>query len=163
MAWQAMLDEIRVMQNHLNYNFSPPILFDEYIHHRHVLLTTEEYLTDDQMLEVLGCANYWGALIRTTYLLFVHRMGCDPSGFWNALILTFTMTGLWPKGDVIYDGSRSQITRLAKRFSRPEWVDVGLRGGDWSNILRMCQEFAAEMDTLKEQDKEQLVVQFSLF
>lgn len=137
--------QIATIRQHLQTNLAPPILSEEYLRARYNYYSADRGPTSNEIEAIVAVGNYWGALLRTTYLRFVRRGGYESNAFWNAAIMVFSLGGIWSEvwRDVL---KTNRAKHLTSHYSRPDWVSVGLIGADWNRLRPMCEQFCDEME-----------------
>ena len=102
------------------------------------------------MEKIILTASHFGSLIRETYYKFVYKGTCKPPQFWNATISVFVLTGYWRqyKGNNISKviTETKEYKKIIKHMSFPKWVKLGLIGGEWSTIRKMCKKYCKMRD-----------------
>ena len=146
------LKQIEVMENYMLDRIEPPIpdMLHTYLSYIQKAIYKNELPNEEEMEEIILTASHFGSLIRETYYEYVYKGPCENQQFWNALISTFVMTGYWrqfQEGNVIKSILESgPYQEIIKHMSYPKWVELGLTGGEWSKIGKMCKKYCKMRD-----------------
>jgi len=152
------LEQVEIMQNHMFNNIEPltkeslPV----YLSYNQKYLHENKLPDEKEMEKIILTASHFGSLIRETYYNFVYNGPCDPPQFWNATISVFVLTGYWrqyKENNISKKIIKSkEYKKIIKYMSFPKWVRLGLTGGEWSTIRKMCKKYC-KMRDLKIDDK----------
>lgn len=146
------LDQVEVMQNHMFHNIEPLVkdALPVYLSYNQKYLYENKLPDKKEMEKIILTASHFGSLIRETYYNFVHKGPCKPPQFWNATISVFVLTGYWRQykenniSEVITE--TKEYKQIIKHMSFPKWIKLGLTGGEWSTIRKMCKQYCKMRD-----------------
>ena len=146
------LDQVEVMQNHMFHNIEPLVkeALPVYLSYNQKYLYENKLPNENEMEKIILAASHFGSLIRETYYNFVYHGPCDPPQFWNATISVFVLTGYWrqyKENNISKKIIKSkEYKKIIKHMSYPKWVKLGLTGGEWSVIRKMCKKYCKMRD-----------------
>jgi hypothetical protein len=146
------LEQVHFIQKYMFDNIEPLIkdALPIYLSYNQKYLYENKLPNKKEMEKIILTASHFGSLIRETYYNFVYKGPCKQPQFWNATISVFVLTGYWRQYKDFNVAEKliksKEYKKIIKYMSFPKWVELGLTGGEWSKIRKMCKQYCKMRD-----------------